>query len=112
LLAKSIREIEKARLWDERIPEMINAYFVDLDRVVARCARCLKAGAVAGFVVAESTYGGIVIPVHTILTEILGRRGFEAKNPMFLRNGLGNGHHQQRSDKKLKEVMVVAAYYA
>jgi len=110
LLREKIKAIGDADLWSGRIPDMINAYFVDLDRVVEQCANRLKIGAMAGFVVADSAYSGIVVPVDLILSEILERRGFTTQKICLFRQTRGNGNHQQRSSERLKEVMVVAEY--
>jgi len=110
LLQQKIQEIDGASLWDGRIPEMINAYFVDLDRVIGQCAQRLKVGATAGFVVADSAYCGVVIPVDLVLAEILQRRGFTTRKTVVFRKTLGNGNHQQRSEERLKEVLLVAEY--
>lgn len=110
LLQEKIRLIDSSGLWCGRIPDMINAYFVDLDRVIEKCAARLKIGATAGFVVADSAYCGVVIPVDLILAEIFERRGFAVKKITLFRQTLGNGNHQRRSNERLKEVMVVAEY--
>lgn len=110
LLRQKITAIAEADLWCGRIPDMVNAYFVDLDRIVEQCARRLKVGATTGFVVADSAYNGVVIPVDLILSEILERRGFETKKITIYRKTRGNGNHQQRSSEHLREVMVVAEY--
>ncbi len=110
LLQQKISEIQGRELWCGRIPEMINAYFVDLDNVIIQCSRCLKIGATVAFVVADSAYSGVVIPVDLILADILERRGFRVKKITLFRRTLGNGNHQQRSSERLKEVMVVAEY--
>lgn len=110
LLQQKIHEIDGAGLWCGRIPEMINAYFVDIDSVIGQCAKRLKVGATAAFVVADSAYAGVVIPVDLVLAEILERRGFTVKKITLFRKTLGNGNHQKRSSERLKEVMVVAEY--
>jgi hypothetical protein len=110
LLQRKVRDLDSAGLWNSRIPEMINAYFVDLDQVVGRCAQRLRSGATAAFVVADSAYAGVVIPVGLILAEILERRGFNVEETALFRKTLGNGNHQSRSSELLKEVMVVARY--
>lgn len=110
MLQKKILELDSAGLWCGRIPEMINAYFIDIDRVVEQCARRMKVGATAAFVVADSAYSGVVIPVDRILAEIFERRGFRMKKTTLFRRTLGNGNHQQRSIEQLKEVMVIAEY--
>ena len=110
LLVNKIRAIDSAGLWCGRIPDMINAYFVDLDQVIAAAATRLKAGGTAGFVVADSAYCGVVIPVGSILAEIFERRGFTIQKITSFRQTRGNGNHQQQSMERLNEVMVVAKY--
>ena len=78
------------------------------NRPVGQIAKNLKVGATAAFVVADSAYSGVVIPVDLILAEILERRGFIMKKITLFRQTLGNGNHQQRSNERLKEVMAVA----
>lgn len=110
LLKRKIETINSAGLWCGRIPDMINAYFVDLDQIVQQCTQRLKPDATAGFVVADSAYCGVVIPVGLILSTILERHGLVTKKTTLFRRTLGNGNHQQRSMERLNEVMVVAEY--
>jgi hypothetical protein len=110
LLQRKIAAIGNAGLWCGRIPEMVNAYFVDLDQIVEQCTHRLKVGATIGFIVADSAYCGVVIPVDLILSEIFERHGLVTKKITLFRRTLGNGHHQQRSIERLNEVMVVAEY--
>ncbi len=110
LLQRKIAAIGNAGLWCGRIPEMVNAYFVDLDQIVEQCTHRLKVGATVGFIVADSAYCGVVIPVDVILSEIFERHGLVTKTITLFRRTLGNGHHQQRSIEHLNEVMVVAEY--
>lgn len=110
ILRDVIDKIARDAIWNGKIPEMINAYFVDLDHVIRQCARRLKVGGIAAFVVADSAYSGVVIPVDLVLKEILRSHGFAIQTDRFYRQTLGNGHHQKRSDDRLCEVMVVAEY--
>jgi DNA modification methylase len=110
LLREKIEAVGSAGLWCGRIPAMINAYFVDLDQVIDQCAKRLKIGATTAFVVADSAYCGVVIPVGLILSEIFERRGFTIKKITTFRQTRGNGNHQQQSGERLNEVMVVGKY--
>jgi DNA modification methylase len=110
LLRHTIASINRTGLWNDRIPEMVNAYFVDLDQVIQQCARQLKFGSIAGIIIAESAYAGVVIPVGQILAEIFKRRHFLTTKTSVFRHTLGNGNHQQRSGQQLKEVMILAEY--
>lgn len=111
LLQQKILELSGVGLWCGRIPQMINAYFVDLDRVIEQCATQLSIGATVAFVVADSAYSGVVIPVDLILAEIFERRGFGKARIRLLRETRGNGNHQQRSNERLRETMVLAEYH-
>jgi DNA modification methylase len=97
LLSDKIRAIDNAGLWCGRIPDMINAYFVDLDQVIVQSTKRLKVGSTAAFVVADSAYCGVVIPVGLILSEIFRRRGFAITKITTFRQTRGNGNHQQQS---------------
>ena len=110
ILVEKIRAIGGAGLWSGRIPDMINAYFVDLDQVIDQAAMRLKPGATVAFVVADSAYCGVVIPVGQILSEIFERRGFSINEITTFRKTRGNGNHQQQSVERLNEVMVIAKY--
>jgi hypothetical protein len=110
LLQQKVLDVGRAALWCGRIPDMINAYFVDLDRVIKECALRLKPSAPAGFVVADSAYVGVVIPVGLILCEILERRGFIVESIRVLRHRPGNGNHQRRSSEGLREVIICSRF--
>lgn len=108
LLQEKIVAIKESDLWCGRIPDMVNAYFVDLDLVVEKSWRRLRNGATASFVIAESAYCGVVIPVDKILATILERRGFKIRSIIEFRKSRGNGHHQNRSTEHLREVMITS----
>ena len=57
-------------LWSNRIPEMIQAYFEDMERLLSLLAKKARPGALLKIAVGTSAYGGIVIPVDFILAEI------------------------------------------
>lgn len=99
--------VRRAEVWDRRIPEMIEAYFVDLDRVIGQCTKVLRPGGYLCFVVSNSAYGGIVVPVDELLTKIFERNGISVLEHRILRETRGNGYHQRRSKENLREALVV-----
>jgi hypothetical protein len=86
---------------------MINAYFCDLDLVVAGCRRLLRPGGRIGFVVASSAYGGVVVPVAELLGRIFLENNIAWREHVILRETSGNGHHQKRRGQALRESLVV-----
>jgi hypothetical protein len=59
-----------------KIPHMIAGYFEDLDATIKELYRIMKKGAKAFFVVGNTRWGGIVVPVDHLLSKIAERNGF------------------------------------
>ena len=72
-LARTIDALHQVRdqLWNPHIPEMIGAYARDLAVVMDHLRRGLRPRGRAYIVVGNSRYGGVDVPVATILTEIV-----------------------------------------
>jgi hypothetical protein len=103
---RAVRRVRSRKLWNQKLPEMINAYFIDLEDVVASCEALLRPSGTLGMVVASSAYSGVVIPVPEILADIMSARGLDVEL-RDLRVTAGNGHHQNRSKKTLVESLVI-----
>ena len=86
----------KDRLWDERLPMMIQAYFEDMHGVLASLKEAAGTNAYAWFVVSTSAYGGIEIPVDLILAEIGERIGWFLQEIGVVRHVRHAGHHWNR----------------
>jgi hypothetical protein len=78
-LAKSLRALNRVRdqLWSPWIPEMVGAYFHDMDKVLRDLMPCLTLGGEAWAVVGDSRYAGIQISTADILAELAPEIGFE-----------------------------------
>lgn len=64
-------------LWDKKIPNMIKGYFSDLGKVLFELIPNLNAGAILGFVIGNSAYGGLPIPTDILFAELAHKFGFE-----------------------------------
>ena len=71
--------------WNKRIPNMIEAYFHDMRKVIVEIARVLRKGAQAWIIVSTSAYKGVQIPVDLILAELGCATGLELKGVYVLR---------------------------
>jgi len=91
--------LEKLRasdsLWNSRLPEMVEAYFHDMRRVLHESARLLKPKAEAWIVVSTSAYAGVHIPVDLILADLAGQVGFQLKGVYALRALRAAGQQQK-----------------
>ena len=72
-------------LWNKDIPQMIDAYFFDMERILHESYRVSTNGAQLWFVVATSAYVGIEIPVDLILADIAVQQGWTLLNVNALR---------------------------
>lgn len=72
-------EALKARreeLWAADIPEMVGAYFRDLEAVLEQSRRLLKSNGKVMIVVGDSRYASIRVEVGAILAELAAEVGF------------------------------------
>ncbi|MFN9474921.1 SAM-dependent methyltransferase [Acidovorax sp.] len=63
-------------LWDSTIPEMVGAYFHDLELVLEQSQRLLESTGRVMMVVGDSRYANVRIEVATILAELAESMGF------------------------------------
>jgi DNA modification methylase/SAM-dependent methyltransferase len=91
-----------------KIPHMIAGYFEDLGLVIRELSRVVKKGGECAFVVANSRWGGIVVPVDHLLMKIAEQNGFEATRILVTRLK-GNSPQQMRRYGRipLRESIVV-----
>jgi hypothetical protein len=77
-LTQVAAELEGVRkkLWDPNIPGMVRAYFADMALVLSKLSRSLRGGGRVYIVVGDSRYGGVQVPVATILSEIALGMGY------------------------------------
>ena len=101
-----VRRLKKRDLWNPKLAEMVNAYFVDLEEVFAQAVAHLLSESPVAVVVADSAYDGVVIPVPEIIAEILGSAGVEELTVSSLRATRGNAHHQLRGGRRMRECLV------
>lgn len=76
---------ERHRLWNPRIPVMIQAYFEDIGRVLKRLSLIATDNATIWMVVSTSAYVGIQIPVDNIISDIAGSTGWSTRRIQVLR---------------------------
>ncbi len=87
LYAKTIKEVQTRvdALWCARIPEMVQAYFEDMEQLLKALAARANPNALLKIAVGTSAYGGIVVPVDLILAEIAEAVGWEMKEVQVVR---------------------------
>jgi hypothetical protein len=117
LYAKVLKEIlaREDRLWSVRIPQMIQAYFEDMEKLLAALTVRAKSGALLKIAVATSAYGGIVIPVDFILAEIAEQSGWELQDVQVVRRLRSSAQlwkHEDGSKKvpELRESIVILKF--
>lgn len=66
----------RADLWNATIPDMVTAYFGDMQQILERLRQSLVSGGRAYLVVGDSRYHGVQVPVADILAEIARELGY------------------------------------
>jgi len=77
-LTRILRSLGEQRhsLWDSNIPEMVGAYFRDLELVMEQSKRLLSRKGRVMMVVGDSRYANVRIDVATVLVELARSMGF------------------------------------
>lgn len=78
-----------------KIPHMISGYFSDIAATLSQLFRILVPGGKAAFVVGNTRWGGIVIPIDHLLLMLAERAGFRADKILVTRMK-GNSPQQMR----------------
>lgn len=71
--------LREQKLWTNRIPDMLNGYFADMEEALKQIYQTLKKGGHCAIVVSNSAYAGIVIPTDVFLAIIAEKIGFKVQ---------------------------------
>jgi len=69
--------LERAGVWNERIPAMLRGYYDDMAKVLKRIYSVTRKGAPVHIIVANSCYKEFIIPTDAIFCRIAADIGFE-----------------------------------
>ena len=71
--------LREQKLWTNRIPDMLNGYFADMEEALRQIFNALKSGGHCSIVVSNSAYAGIIIPTDIFLAMIAEKIGFKVQ---------------------------------
>lgn len=71
--------LREQKLWTDRIPDMLNGYFADMEEILKQIHATLKPGGHCAIVVSNSAYAGVIVPTDLFLAMIAERLGFEVE---------------------------------
>lgn len=78
--------VDERRLWNKKLPLMIQAYFEDMERVLVGLRKKAKPLSSIWLVVSTSAYAGVEFPVDLIIADIAGRCGWLLREVVVLRH--------------------------
>ncbi len=94
---------EREKLWDRRIPEMIQAYFEDLRGVLRSLRSLARPDATVWLIVSTSVYAGVAVPVDLIAAHVGTQVGWSLRDVNVLRHLRSSGQHQRKLSAAGKE---------
>ena len=95
---------QRDELWDERIADMVGAYFEDMQKLLVQLRTTLKPGGRAVIVIGESCYAGTKVRAGHITAQIARSVGFGVKRHTRLRTMRVSA--QQGGERELEERLV------
>jgi hypothetical protein len=97
----------RSELWDNNIPEMVLAYFGDMQTILRQARKKLKRGGKAFLAVGNSKYAGVVVDTAAVLTEMAPSLGFNSCRTEAIRSMRASA--QQGGRHELSESLIVLA---
>lgn len=85
VLIPIIDYLNNTKLWDNKIPKMLNAYFSEMEQLLISLFEKTKKGGYCVVVVGNSSYGGLAVPTDIILAEIGKNLGFTVQEIIVAR---------------------------
>lgn len=85
---------ERGDLNNKGVLKMVDQYFMELGFVFSELYRICRSGSIIAFVNDNTRYGGEIIPVDTITTNLAESLGFEPINILVLPQKKGNSSQQ------------------
>ena len=85
LLDKILEYLSECKLWDKRIPKMLDMYFYEMYTILNYLFQRTKKGGYCVIVVGNSAYGNLAIPTDIILAQIGAKSGFKVKEIIVAR---------------------------
>lgn len=84
-VSEVLDSLSRKPLNNPRIPIMLNAYFVDMARVIEQWSRVLARGSRVAMVVDNVRFEGEMVPVDLILSEVAEQHGFSVERVIVAR---------------------------
>lgn len=97
-------QVNKFKLWDNKIPHMIKAYFDDMTKVLLTIYRLLKYNSKCAIVIGNSSYKGFLIPTDLVLSIIAENIGFKVEEINIARS-LRTSSQQMNKHEYLKKYL-------
>ena len=98
-------EFRRGDLWDQRIPNMVGAYFSDLLGVLDHLKQVLVDKATAWIIIGDSSYAGVRVPTAQILYELAkysGWKELEVESLRTMRTSAQQGGNLRLAEQLLK----------
>lgn len=108
---KIVNYLNRQKLWNKKIPTMLNGYFFDLEKVLQELINNLNPNSTIGFVVGNSVYAGLPIATDLILASMAERLGFKVEEIKVYRKLTASSQQMKKlsseQHKFLRESLVV-----
>lgn len=105
-LSKTVAALSAKRdeLWNSNLPDMVGAYFADLNQILTNLRPNMNPDGAVLMTVGDSRYGGILVDVGDILTELAEGAGYVCESVTPIRAMRTSA--QQGGERELSEDLV------
>lgn len=104
ILFPILEYLNKQKLWDTKIPKMLNSYFSEMTIIIKEIYKKTRKHGYCVIVVGNSSYCGMAIPTDIILSEIGKEIGFKVKEIIVARRNETSSQQYDRIGKFIEYI--------
>ncbi len=101
---QAVVEALAVNAYDPRIPLMVGSYFAEMEDIFQGLSHHLVDRATVAVDIGDSNYGGVHVPADALITDALGKLGFELRDEVVLRQ------RRSKNGAPLRQVLLVYRY--
>ncbi len=109
LLKNDLLKLRNTKMWSKKIPQMLNGYFIDMEKVLKNSYIALKKKGICVIIVGNSAYSGHIIETDKILSKIALKIGFTSARIIIARKLRASSQQAKllKNSNSLRESLII-----
>ena len=104
LLKTILSHLSKQKLWDKRLPKMIDLFFYEMHIFLKKLYECTSKNGYCIIIIGNSAYGGIPVATDLLIAEQAEKNGFHVKEIIECRKNEASSQQYKKIGNLIKYI--------